>query len=169
MKNAMKPLIKNDRIVADEWSLLRNDDGSGADTALDLTPSGPQQIPPIELYQIHADTLQAQRHRIGVVLGPDDEPEAVVPFLTNVALIAIRFPSFTDGRGYSTARILRNRLGFAGELRAVGDVLRDQLYFLHRCGFNAFSLRLDQDPASALDAFGNYAWNPLSGLSPATP
>lgn len=162
----MKPLIKDGRIVADEWRLLPNDDGCGTDATLDLTPSGPPLILPIESYRLHADTLQAQRHRIGIVLSPDDEPEAVVPFLANIALIAIRFPSFTDGRGYSTARILRNRFGFAGELRAVGDVLRDQLYFLHRCGFNAFSLRPDQDHAAALVAFADYAWHPLSGITP---
>ncbi len=162
----MKPLIRDGRLVADEWSLLPKDGAPAADIALDLASFGPRQILPIKSYRIHADALQAQRHRIGIVLDPEDEPEAVVPFLANIALVAIRFPTFTDGRGYSSARILRNRFGYSGELRAVGDVLRDQLYFLHRCGFNAFSLRPDQDHVAALDAFADYAWLPLSGISP---
>lgn len=118
------------------------------------------------LYRTQTEALQAQGHRIGVVLDPDDDPEELAPYFADIGLVAIHFKTFTDGRGYSTARLLRDRLGFAGELRAVGDVLRDQLYFLHRCGFNAFSLRPDQDLAAALDAFGDYAWNPFSGPAP---
>ena len=72
-----------------------------------------------------------------------------------LALIAVRFPKFTDGRGYSIARLLR-RLGWKGELRAVGDVLRDQLFYMTRCGFDAFALRDDQDPQVALTAFSDF-------------
>jgi uncharacterized protein (DUF934 family) len=64
-------------------------------------------------------------------------------------LIAVRFPKFGDGRGYSIARLLRERYGYRGELRAVGDVLRDQLLFMKRSGFDSFSLREDQDPDEA--------------------
>jgi uncharacterized protein (DUF934 family) len=72
-------------------------------------------------------------------------------------MVAVHFPKFNDGRGYSSARLLRERLGFAGELRAVGDVLRDQLFLLARCGFDSFALRADQDPASALSAFKDFS------------
>jgi uncharacterized protein (DUF934 family) len=58
----------------------------------------------------------------------------------------LNFPAFTDGRNYSNARLLRDRYGFKGELRAIGDVLRDQLFFMHRCGFDAFAMRADKDP-----------------------
>jgi uncharacterized protein (DUF934 family) len=81
-----------------------------------------------------------------VWLGPDDDVAPLLPWLATLPLIAIRFPVFTDGRGYSLARLLRGRHGYAGELRAVGDVLRDQLYFLQRCGFDSFALRADQPP-----------------------
>ena len=155
----MKPLIKDGRIVDDEWVLLRGDDGQ----ARDLAQSGARQIVPIALYRTHAEALRHLGCRIGIALGPDDAPEAVLPYLAQVSLIAIHFPSFTDGRGYSTARMLRGRFGYTGELRAIGDVLRDQLYFLHRCGFDAFSLRWDQDFDDALSAFADYAWSPAFG------
>lgn len=98
----------------------------------------------------------------GVWLGPDDDVAPLLPWLATLPLIAIRFPVFTDGRGYSLARLLRGRHGYAGELRAVGDVLRDQLYFLQRCGFDSFALRADQPPEEALAAFHDYSWAPLS-------
>lgn len=160
----MKRLIKGGLIVPDEWERLSNEDLD----AVVLQPDGPLQILPLAHYRQHAETLRVQHPRIGIWLGPDDEPEAIAPYLNDIRLIAIHFPVFTDGRGYSTARLLRSRFGFTGELRAVGDILRDQLYFLHRCGFDAFSLRGDQDLLAALDAFGDYAWSPFSPSSPDT-
>ncbi len=156
----MRPLIKDGRIVADEWDLLSHE----AIDDLDLTPAGPRQILPLAHYRTHAEVLRPQRDRIAILLYPDDEPDAVAPYLADIDLVAIHFPKFTDGRGYSTARLLRERFNFSGELRAVGDILRDQLYFLHRCGFDAFSLRADQDLSAALNAFGDYAWAPLAGM-----
>lgn len=93
----------------------------------------------------------------GVWLQPDEDFEPLLPDLDRLPLIAVHFPLFTDGRGYSIARLLRERHGYRGELRAIGDVLRDQLYFLHRCGFDAFALRADQDAEQALRAFGDYS------------
>jgi len=78
-------------------------------------------------------------------------------------VIAIQFPVFTDGRDYSLARLLRGRHGYGGELRAVGDVLRDQIYVLLRCGFDAFSPRVDQSLEEALAALGGYVWVPVTG------
>ena len=71
-------------------------------------------------------------------------------------LIALNFPSFADGRAYSSARELRNNLGFKGEIRAIGDVLRDQLFYMARCGFDAFLLRDDQNVETALGAFDDF-------------
>ena len=73
-------------------------------------------------------------------------------------LVAVHFDHFTDGRGYSLARLIRQRYRFVGELRATGDVLRDQLYFLHQCGFDAFALRNDQLVAEALSGARDYSW-----------
>ena len=86
----------------------------------------------------------------GLLLQVDDDPEALQPFLTSLPLIAIDFPSFRDGRGYSQADLLRTRLGWRGELRAVGDVLRDQLAHMRQCGFDAFAVRADKSLEDAL-------------------
>jgi len=94
---------------------------------------------------------------VAPLLASDTEltPELAEQLL-DAPLIAIDFPKFTDGRGYSIARQLRERYGYQGQIRAVGDVLIDQLYYMSRCGFDAFLLREDQvveDALNALDTF----------------
>jgi uncharacterized protein (DUF934 family) len=79
----------------------------------------------------------------------------VEPFLRQLSLIAVQFPAFTDGRGYSSAYLVRARLGWVGELRAVGDVLQDQLRAMQRVGFDSFALRAGKDPRRALAAFAS--------------
>jgi uncharacterized protein (DUF934 family) len=69
----------------------------------------------------------------------------------------VKFQKVTDGRGYSIAYLLRERYGWRGELRAFGDIWRDQLFFLASCGFNAFALREGEDPRAALSAFGDFS------------
>lgn len=86
-----------------------------------------------------------------VRLMPDDDPNLLAPHLEALDVIEISFPRYTDGRGYSQAQLLRRRLGYKGELRAVGDVLRDQLLFMVRSGFDAFELER-ADAAAALEA-----------------
>ena len=85
-----------------------------------------------------------------VCLQPDDEAERLQPYLAVLPLIAVLFPSFRDGRGYSQAYLLRTRIGWTGELRAVGDVLRDQLSHMRQCGFDAFAVREDKSAEDAL-------------------
>jgi uncharacterized protein (DUF934 family) len=95
----------------------------------------------------------AARSNTGVQLEPADEPSAV---LTQAPLIAVHFPNFKDGRGYSIATLLRSRYAFKGDLRAVGDVLIDQLFLMRRVGFSSFALRADQNAersAAALQDF----------------
>ncbi len=77
---------------------------------------------------------------LGVILDPDDPLDEIIPDLQHLKMIVLNFPKFTDGRAYSTAQLLRGRLGFKGELRAVGDVLFDQLQLMQRCGFTAFEI-----------------------------
>lgn len=93
----------------------------------------------------------------GLLLQVDDEPEELQALLPSLPLIAIDFPKFSDGRGYSQAYLLRTRLGWTGELRAVGDVLRDQLAHMRQCGFDAFAVRADKSLEDALKG--------LAGLS----
>jgi len=102
------------------------------------------------------EELLARNASLGVRIASDKLPSDI-PDLTRLALIAIEFPRFTDGRGYSIARLLRDRYRFTGELRAVGWVLRDQLFYMERCGFTAFELKSGKALESALEAFGEFS------------
>jgi uncharacterized protein (DUF934 family) len=93
---------------------------------------------------------------IGLVLMPTDNPLALAGHLEGLAVIAVEFAKFSDGRGYSIATLLRSRLGFKGEIRAVGDVLIDQLFAMARCGIDAFALRGDQNVDAAKLAFETF-------------
>jgi len=93
----------------------------------------------------------------GVILRGDSDVGPLQPHLDALAFVAVHFPAFTDGRGYSHARRLRELCGYTGTLLAYGDVLRDQLFYMARCGFNAFHLRADQDPHACLAAFSLYS------------
>lgn len=90
-------------------------------------------------------------------LEPGDDPAGVADRLGAAARVEVHFPSFADGRGYSIGRLLRERHGYAGELRAVGDVQRDQLFYLSRCGFDAFLLREGEDPEEAIAALQDFS------------
>jgi uncharacterized protein (DUF934 family) len=90
-------------------------------------------------------------------LEPTDDPAAVADRLGSAARVEVNFPKFGDGRGFSIARLLRERYGYKGELRAVGVVARDHLYYMENCGFDAFLLRDGEDPADALAAFGDFS------------
>jgi len=145
----MPRLIRHRAIVEDRWTLLRDA------TSLAEVPCAPAIIP-LALWLARPDVLPA-RGDIGVWLRPDDDPDLLAPDCPALPLIAVDFPQFTDGRGYSIARILRERHGFAGELRAIGDVLRDQLCYLAQCGFDAFVVRADRELADALKGLADFS------------
>ena len=90
-------------------------------------------------------------------LEPSDDPAAFADRLDRVARIEVNFPKFGDGRGYSIARLLRERYGYKGELRAVGQITRDHLFFMESCGFDAFRLRDGEDAEDALQAFEDFS------------
>ena len=92
-----------------------------------------------------------------LVLEPTDDPALVAASLGQARVVAVNFPKFGDGRGFSLARLLRERYGYKGELRAVGAVGRDHLYYMAQCGFDAFELRAGEDPEEALAAFGDFS------------
>ena len=91
-----------------------------------------------------------------LVLEPTDDPAAVAGAVGLARVIAVNFPKFSDGRGYSIGRLLRERYGYKGELRAVGEVARDHLHAMEQCGFNAFQLREGEDPHEVLAAFSDF-------------
>lgn len=92
-----------------------------------------------------------------VVLEPTDDPRALAERLPGLELIAVNFPTYGDGRGYSIGRLLRERYGYAGELRAVGMVARDHLPLMARCGFDSFQLREGEDAQEALKALDDFS------------
>ena len=90
-------------------------------------------------------------------LEPTDEPAAFADQLGGAARVEVNFPKFGDGRGYSIGRLLRERYGYRGELRAVGHITRDLLFYLESCGFDAFELRPGEDPQEALAGFDDFS------------
>jgi uncharacterized protein (DUF934 family) len=104
---------------------------------------------------VTVDAFGEQTNAAAVRLEPGDDARDLLPHLERLQLIEVNFPVFGDGRGYSAARILREA-GYQGELRAVGDVLVDQLAFLRRCGFDAFAPEVPLDPIDAENAFNRY-------------
>jgi uncharacterized protein (DUF934 family) len=101
---------------------------------------------------------EAQARQGEVVrLEPTDDPASVVERFERIARIEVNFPKFGDGRGYSIARLLRERYGYKGELRAVGWVVRDHLLYMENCGFDAFLLREGEDPVEALTGFKDFS------------
>ena len=92
-----------------------------------------------------------------LVLEPTDDPALVVASFGQARVIAVRFPKFGDGRSFSLGRLLRERYGYKGELRAIGAVGRDHLHYMAQCGFDAFELRPGEDPQEALAGFGDFS------------
>jgi len=149
----MRDIIKDRRIVADDWQVLKLAEGETAESV--AIPEG-RVIVPLAVWQARRDALKA-RGDVAVWLASDERPEALKDDVASLALIAVDFPKFADGRGYSIAYNLRARLGFTGELRAIGDVLRDQLFYMQRVGFNAFATRPDRSIEDALKGLTDFS------------
>ena len=125
------PLIKNGRLADDPWVHVADAD--------DL-PLGVQAVVSLDRWQNEHEALVARNAPIGIRLKSDQSPALIADDLELFDLVALEFPKFTDGRAYSSARLLRERYGYTGELRAVGGVLQDQFLFMHRCGFDAYEV-----------------------------
>ena len=143
----MAKLIKGRKAAPDNWQLLK---------AEDALPASGNVIVPLAVWKTQRDALLA-RGNVGVLLEPNEEPSELAADIAALPLIAVNFPSFQDGRGYSTARLLRERFGFKGEVRAVGDVLIDELFYMSRVGFDAYALREDQDVEACLKVFDTFS------------
>lgn len=140
----MQKLIKDGQIQADTWTLLAKAEGEAAAVAV---PAAGQVIIPVAVWHAQKDALQ-QRTDIGVWLDSDEAADLIGADANRFPVLAVNFPLFMDGRAFSTARLLRERYGFTGELRAVGNFIRDQLCYLRRCGVNAFAFA---DPETNLE------------------
>lgn len=124
-------LIKQDVVVTDDWVPVADD--------ADL-PEAEAVIVSIGRWQRERETLSRRNGRLGVRLSSAQTAADIADDLDRFALVALEFPTFKDGRSYSTARLLRERHGYAGELRAVGNILPDQALFLERCGFDSYEV-----------------------------
>ncbi len=149
----MPMLIRNGQNVVNDWQLIDIDGGvdkvEGTDTMSNV-------IVPLAMWLTEKETLTGSGRTIGVWLDSEDDPYSVANDIDTLQLIALKFPSFRDGRAYSSAAILRSRLHFKGELRAIGDVLRDQLYYMQKCGFDSFELSDGVKTEDALSAFSDF-------------
>jgi uncharacterized protein (DUF934 family) len=139
-------IIKKSAIVEDQWILVAKD-------ATEI-PEG-AVIVPFSLWAEHKELL-SKRLQLGLWLDSDESPQLITDSLDCFQLIAINFPAFADGRGFSYARELREQHNYSGEVRAIGDFIRDQLYYLKRCGFDSFALN-GVDLESALDSFNDFS------------
>src|SRR3982751_4106971 len=144
-------VIKDRQVVNNNWLLLK----SPRETA--AVEDSADVIVPAEFWSSHREFLLARSGKSGVWLDSHQDPAPIAADLSRLHLVAINFPQFTDGRGYSIARLLRERYGWRGELRAIGDVLRDQLFYLSRCGFNSFDLREGENVQAALAALDDFS------------
>ncbi len=125
------PLIKDGRQIADKWTKL--DDEAEV-------PAGASIIVSLDRWQNEKEALIGLGVELGVLLESNESPELIEDDLSQLSLIALNFPAFGDGRAYSYARILKERYGFEGEVRAVGDVLYDQIQLMQRCGFDTLEI-----------------------------
>jgi uncharacterized protein (DUF934 family) len=144
----MNTLVKNGQPVADLFVTVNGDEA---------IPPGVGVIIGLDRWRRERASLLARGTPVGIRLKSDQHPEAIAGDLARLAVVALEFPVFRDGRAYSLARLLRERWHYAGELRAVGDVLLEQLHFMQRVGFDAFEIAA-ADPVSAwITAIGEFS------------
>jgi len=161
----MPKIIKGREIIEDSWTVLRapavaeGEPAPSAEAIAALPVPAGKVIVPLALWTTHHEALASRitAGEIGVWIASDERPEALKGQLDKLPVVAVDFPKFTDGRGYSIAYNLRVRLGYAGELRAIGDVLRDQLFQMQRVGFNAYATRPDRSIEDALKGLSDFS------------
>ena len=142
------PLVKRGRVVEDSYLRVVDDAP---------IPDGAAVIVPAARFLADAAELTRRGAPTGLIWPNDRKVAELAPWLDRLALIALTFPNFRDGRAYTQARRLRERYGFRGELRATGEVLRDQFLFLIRAGFDSLEVKKAADAAAYAEAVGRYS------------
>ncbi|SDZ83568.1 DUF934 domain-containing protein [Microbulbifer marinus] len=148
-------VIIDDAVAENVWRLLPQAEGDVEITGESLASGN--VILPYKLWHNLRDELAERAHEIGVWLDSDESAELLGEDAKALPLIAVHFPAFADGRGFTTGRLLRERYGFDGELRAVGAFMRDQLTYLRRCGFNAFAYEGQQSLENLLESLHDFS------------
>ncbi len=142
------PLVENSQIVQNRYHYVGDDEPI------------PERVPvivPAQRFLANADALIRRDGSLGVLWPNDRRIAELAPWLGHLALVALQFPKFRDGRAYSQARLLRETYGFRGTLRATGDILRDQFHFLIRAGFDSFEVRKPADARAFTQAASRYS------------
>lgn len=147
------PVVRAGAVHADAFTAVAPAEGGTPQS--EALPEGALLVP-LAVWLARRDELLRRDSPLGVRLDPADDPAVLAADLPRLALVAVHFPKFADGRGYSIAYLLRRRLGYRGELRAVGDVLRDQVFYLARSGFDAFQPKEGKDPAGLVAALRDF-------------
>ena len=142
-------VIKAGKVLEDNWQRI-------ASPEREHVLEDGDWIVPLDYWLVNRERLRDRKGKVAVCLNGDDNLEDLSDSLGQLELVALEFPKFTDGRSYSHARILRERHRYRGELRAVGDVLRDQLFFMKRCGIDAFQVREDKDAEDAVKGLSDF-------------
>ena len=145
----MAQLIKHGTAALDTWKTLEIAEGETPESV--ALPTG-DVIFPFAVWQARKTEIISCHKRIGLLIQPDERVEDIAADLDYFIVIAVNFPKFVDGRGYSTASLLRQRYKYQGELRAVGDVLHDQLFYMQRVGFDSYALKDGKNVAVAIEA-----------------
>lgn len=149
----MREIIKDKAIVSDDWTVLRLTENETPDAV--SVPAG-KVIIPLKVWLLQRESLLS-RTDIAVWFSSDEQAKELKEDISRFSLLAVDFPKFADGRGYSIAYNLRSRFNFTGELRAIGDVLRDQLFYMQRVGFNAFATREDKNIQDAIKGLTDFS------------
>lgn len=161
----MRQIIKNRHIVNDDWEVLHLSEEDTPDSV--QVPDG-KIVVPLQVW-LHQKINLGMRSQIGIWLSSHEQAKDIGAEPNRFALIAIDFPKFADGRGYSIAYNLRTRLGYTGELRAMGDVLRDQLFYMQRVGFNSFAVRADKNIHDAIKGLTDFTEKYQGSVDETTP
>ena len=143
-------VIKDRTIIDDDWSLIRDIESTAP------IPEG-DVILPFVFWEANRIQLLKSKKKHAIWIDGSIETESLLNDIESFSLIALDFPVFKDGRSYSHARLLRERYSYKGELRAVGDVLQDQLFFMERCGIDSFQIRDGKDIEQALEGFKGFS------------
>ena len=143
-------VIKDTEIIEDDWQLITDPGETSIKKDEDV-------IVPYKYWSANRDQFSAHTGQLSICVEGDDMIEDIVDELGSFSMIVLSFPLFKDGRCYSHARLLRERYGYEGEIRAVGEVLRDQLFYMQRCGINAYHLTEDSDYEQALHSLSGFS------------
>lgn len=144
----MPKIIRDRQLVDDHWQFLK---------AGEAVPADGDVVVPLSMLVADTGALLSRPGKLGVRIEAGEGIAEIVPHLASLALVAVDFPTMYDGRGLSYARELRERHGYRGEIRATGDVKRDVVHGMHRCGINAFVVRDGQSPENLLAAFSDFS------------